>query len=102
VFQSQAWDKPSQLYYAAIPTGSLPASSPIPLATVDAKYLSVKIPVSDADSERAKASWLCHKSQYTPEQIEAMHQMIRASLKGTMYFQPLIAVPNERASLFQD
>src|SRR4051812_31679360 len=102
VFESQAWDKPSQLYYAAIPTGSLPANSPIPLATVDPKYLTVRIPISDADSERAKASWLCHKSQYRPEQIEAMHQMIRASLKGTMYFQPLIAVPKQGSSLFQD
>jgi LmbE family N-acetylglucosaminyl deacetylase len=101
VFQSQAWEKPSQLYYAGIPTGSLPASSPIPLATVAAKYLSVKIPVSEADSERAKAAWLCHKSQYTPEQIESMHQMLKASLKGTMYFHPLVGTPIGRSSLFE-
>jgi LmbE family N-acetylglucosaminyl deacetylase len=102
VFQGRAWDKPSQLYYAGIPTGSLPASSPIPLATVEAKYLSVKVPVSGADSERAKAAWLCHKSQYTPEQIEAMHQLLSGSLGATMYFQPLVGTPTGRSSLFQE
>lgn len=101
VFQSQAWGRPSHLYFAALPTGSLPAGSPMQLATVDPKYLTVKIPVSDADYERAKASWLCHKSQYTPEAIEGMHQLIKASLKGTTYFQPLIAAPREQSSLFE-
>jgi hypothetical protein len=92
---------PSQLYFAAIPTGALPASSPLQLATVDPRYLTVRVPVSDTDYERAKASWLCHKSQYTPETIEAMHQMLKASLKGTAHFQPLIGAPAARSSLFQ-
>ena len=102
VFQSQAWEKPSQLYYAAIPTGSLPPGGPIQIATVDPRYLTVRVPVSEADYEKAKASWLCHKSQYTPETIEGMHQLIKTSQKGTAYFQPFAAVSQERASLFHD
>jgi LmbE family N-acetylglucosaminyl deacetylase len=101
VFASQAWEKPAQLYYAAIPTGSLPAGAPVQLATVDPRYLTVKIPVSEADYAKAKASWLCHKSQYTPETIEGMHQMIKASLKGTTYFQPFSGLTQEASSLFQ-
>lgn len=101
VFVSGAWEKPAQLYYAAIPTGSLPAGAPIQLATVDPRYLTVRIPVSEADYEKAKASWLCHKSQYTPETIEGMHQMIKGSLKGTTYFQPLGVVAKEPSTLFQ-
>jgi len=100
VFQSQTWGKPAQLFYAAIPTGNLPADSPVQLATVDSSFLTVKIPIADADFEKAKASWHCHKSQYTPETIEGMHQLIKASLKGTAYFQPLIAVSKEQHSLF--
>jgi LmbE family N-acetylglucosaminyl deacetylase len=101
VFASQAWEKPTQLYYAAIPTGSLPAGAPIQLATVDPSYLTVKVPVSEADYEKAKASWLCHKSQYTPETIEGMHQMIKGSLKGVTYFQPFSGLTQEASSLFQ-
>jgi LmbE family N-acetylglucosaminyl deacetylase len=101
VFVSGAWEKPAQLYYAAIPTGSLPAGAPIELATVDPRYLTVRIPVSEADYEKAKASWLCHKSQYTPETIEGMHQMIKGALKGTTYFQPFGVVAKEPSTLFQ-
>jgi LmbE family N-acetylglucosaminyl deacetylase len=101
VFASQPWEKPAQLYYAAIPTGSLPSGAPVQLATVDPRYLTVRIPVSEGDYEKAKASWLCHKSQYTPETIEGMHQMIKGSLKGTTYFQPFGIVAKETSTLFQ-
>lgn len=100
VFQSQVWDKPSQLYFGAIPTGNLPADSPMKLATVETKFLTVRIPLSEVDFEKSKSSWLCHKSQYTAETIEAMHQMIKASFKGTAYFQPLVANAKEQDSLF--
>jgi len=100
VFQSQRWEKPAQLFYAAIPTGNLPANSPMQLATVDSSFLSVKVPIAEADYEKARASWHCHESQYTPETVEGMHQLIKASLKGTAYFQPLVTDGKEHQSLF--
>lgn len=100
VFESQGWRKPARLYYPALPTGSLPAGSPMELATVDERYLTVKVPLSEADYEKARTSWLCHKSQYTPEQVDAMHRLIKASLKGSAYFRPLIAEKAPRSSLF--
>ena len=100
VFQSQKWDKPSQLYYSAIPTGKLPANSPMQLATVDSSYLTVKIPITEADGQKANISWHCHKSQYTPETIEGMHQLIKTALGGTAYFQPLVVTGAEKKTLF--
>lgn len=100
VFQTQKWDKPVQLYYSAIPSGNLPANSPMQLATVDSSFLPIKISVSDADYATALASWHCHKSQYTPEIIEGMHQLLKASLKGTAYFMPVAVSTVEKNSLF--
>lgn len=100
VFQSFPWKKPSQLFYGAIPTDQLPEESPFPVATVDSKYLTVKVPVNDADYEKARASLLCHKSQYTPEFAEQLHQLVKNSMKGTVYFQPLMATQEERTTLF--
>jgi LmbE family N-acetylglucosaminyl deacetylase len=100
VFESQAWEKPARLYYPALPAGSLPAGSPMELATVDQRYLTVRVPVSEGDYEKARASWLCHKSQYTQEQVEGMHRLIKASLKGTAYFRPLVPENGSRSSLF--
>jgi LmbE family N-acetylglucosaminyl deacetylase len=91
VFQHEVWTKPSQLYYAAIPTGNMPAESPMQLATVDLSYLTVKISVSDVDYAKAKESWLCHKSQYTPDIIEQLHALTTGASNGTVYFHALKA-----------
>lgn len=97
VFQSKAWGRPSQLYYPALPTGAVPASTPVP--TVDATFLSVRVPISARDSETAKQSWLCHRSQYTPEQIEQMHQMLTGAQAGVVHFQPAIPIKGTSDSL---
>jgi LmbE family N-acetylglucosaminyl deacetylase len=100
VFLSEKWSKPTQLYYAAIPTGNLPSNSPMQLATVDSSFLTIKIPVAEVDYEKALASWNCHKSQYTPETIVGMHQLIKTSLRGTAYFMPATGESENKKTLF--
>jgi LmbE family N-acetylglucosaminyl deacetylase len=97
VFQSRAWERPAQLYYPGLPTGAVPASDPFP--TVDPRFLSTRIAISARDVETAKQAWLCHRSQYTPEQIEQMHGMLFAALAGVAHFQPVIPVKGTSASL---
>lgn len=97
VFQSKDWQRPSQLYYPGLPTGAVPPSNPFP--TVDARFLSTRVPISARDRETAKQAWLCHQSQYTPEQIEQMHQMLGAAQAGVAHFQPLIAIKGTSDSL---
>ena len=96
VFQSQSWVRPAQLYYPAVPTGRVPASNPIPTATVDERFLSVQIKVSPQDYDKARESWHCHRSQYTPEQIEQLRQALVAAEAGTVHFQPAIPVGRGR------
>ena len=66
----------------------MPANNPIPLATVDEQFLTVKVPVAPADYEKSKAGWLCHRTQYTPEQIEQLYQSLVAAQGGIAHFQP--------------
>jgi LmbE family N-acetylglucosaminyl deacetylase len=100
VYESQAWTKPAQLYYSSIPVGNIPKESPMQFAMVDKKYLPVTIAVSDTDYAKSKEAWLCHKSQYTTEMIEGMHQLLKASLQNTMYFQPHNGDTAPRQTLF--
>jgi LmbE family N-acetylglucosaminyl deacetylase len=88
VFFSRQWQRPSQLYYPGLPTGAVPPSEP----TVDPRFLSTRIKISARDTEAAKQAWLCHRSQYTPEQIEQMHGMLFAALAGVAHFQPVIPI----------
>ncbi|MGH8189134.1 MAG: PIG-L deacetylase family protein [Steroidobacteraceae bacterium] len=101
VFQSRQWERPRQLFYPAVPTGKVPANNPFQLATVDPRFLPVRVSVSTQDYEKAKTSWLCHQSQYTAEQIEQMHQSRIDSLAGTTYFQPVVPATRKSDSLFR-
>jgi LmbE family N-acetylglucosaminyl deacetylase len=99
VFQSRTWQRPAQLYYPAVPTGKVPASNAIPLATVDEQFLTVQVPVAAADYEKSKAGWLCHLTQYTPEQIEQLYQSLVGAQGGIAHFQPQIAGKAKKDSL---
>jgi LmbE family N-acetylglucosaminyl deacetylase len=99
VFQSRTWVRPAQLYYPAVPTGKVPANNPIPLATVDERFLAVKVPVTSADYEKSKAGWLCHRTQYTPEQVEQLYQSLVGAQAGVAHFQPQIAGKGKKNSL---
>jgi LmbE family N-acetylglucosaminyl deacetylase len=99
VFQSRKWQRPTQLYYPAVPTGKVPANNPIPLATVDQSFLTVRVPVTQPDLDKSKAGWLCHQSQYTPQQIEQLYQSLVAAQAGIAHFQPQVAGKGKKDSL---
>src|SRR5258706_11801735 len=88
VFASKTWTKTMRLYYPELATGSLPMDIPYPLTTVDPRYLTIKVSASEKDYDKGLASLLCHKSQYTPEFAEKLHQLVRATQKGIAYFRP--------------
>ena len=99
VFQSRKWQRPAQLYYPAVPTSRVPPNNPIPLAPVEDSFLTVRVPVSQADYDKSKAGFLCHASQYTPEQIQQLFQSLAAAQNGIAYFQPAIAGVGRKDSL---
>jgi LmbE family N-acetylglucosaminyl deacetylase len=101
VFQGRHWERPAQLYYSGLPTSSVPASNPIPLATVDPRFLTTRIAVSPADNDKAREAWLCHKSQYTAEQVEQLRQPLLAAQAGAVLFQPLVPGVGKKDSLLR-
>jgi LmbE family N-acetylglucosaminyl deacetylase len=99
VFERRQWLRPAQLYYPGVPTGRLPESHPLTAASVDPRYLSVEIAVTAQDYEKAKHAWLCHQSQYTPDEIEQLHQSLVSTQQGTAYFHPMPATTRKSTSL---
>ena len=87
VYESRKWDKPTQLFYPAIPTGKLPEGSGS-FATVDSTFLTVRVEASEADYEKAFQSLQCHQSQYTPEQMAGMRGTIGNALGRETWFRP--------------
>ena len=54
---------------------------------------------SQADYDKSKAGWLCHRSQYTPEQVEQLYQSLAAAQAGIAHFQPQIVGRGRKDSL---
>jgi LmbE family N-acetylglucosaminyl deacetylase len=91
VFQSRAWQRPAQLYYPALKTPPAGTATSGDSATVDERFLPVRVPVSPADYAKAKTALQCHRSQFTPETMEQLSQGLIAAQAGIAHFQPQIA-----------
>ena len=100
VFQSRRWQRPARLYYPVVPAGRLPASHPLAAAAMDPSFIDAEIAVSPADYAKAKQAWLCHASQYTPEQIEQLHQTMVAAQQGIAHFHVVLPGGGKATSLF--
>jgi LmbE family N-acetylglucosaminyl deacetylase len=99
VFQSRNWSRPAQLYYPALVSPKTPGAKAGDSATVDEQFLPVRIPVTPADYEKAKAALSCHRTQYTPEQMDQLAQGLIAAQAGIAHFQPAIAGKAKKDSL---
>ncbi|RYZ33156.1 MAG: PIG-L family deacetylase, partial [Sphingobacteriales bacterium] len=56
VFAMKRWQKPMNLFYTEVPTGSVPSNT-FYVATVDSSYLNVRVPVSQAHLQKARTAW---------------------------------------------
>lgn len=99
VFQSRRWQQPAQLYYPALKTPPDAAARAGDSATVDESFLTVRVPVTPADYQKGKAALQCHRSQFTPEQMEQLSQGLIAAQAGIAHFQPQIAGKGKKNSL---
>jgi LmbE family N-acetylglucosaminyl deacetylase len=99
VFQSRKWQRPAQLYYPALKAPPDSAARAGDSATVDESFLTVRIPVTPADYEKGKAALQCHRSQFTPEQMEQLSQGLIAAQAGIAHFQPQIPGVGKKDSL---
>jgi LmbE family N-acetylglucosaminyl deacetylase len=99
VFQSRKWQRPAQLYYPALKTPPDSAAGAGDSATVDESFLPVRIAVTPADYEKGKAALRCHRSQFTPEQMEQLSRGLIAAQAGIAHFQPQIAGVGKKDSL---
>ncbi len=77
IYESHNWEKPSVLLQPGIPMQNVPAEVEVPVSVVDQSFLSMEIECSEEDLANAKKAWLCHESQYTPEQVEELWSMLR-------------------------
>jgi LmbE family N-acetylglucosaminyl deacetylase len=92
VFQEDEPGWPRNLYYPGFPrdrAATLPAipGVPPPPLTAD-RYLPVRVPYEERDAQRARESFACHRSQFTPQEQEGLSAVVRHFHAGAVALRP--------------
>ena len=92
VFQEGQPGWPRNLYYPGFPRDraadmpSVPGVPPLPL-TAD-RYLAVRVPYEDGDAQRARESFACHRSQFTPQEQAGLFAVVQHFHAGAVALRP--------------
>jgi len=92
VFQEDEPGWPRNLYYPGFPrdrAATLPAIPGVPpLPLTGERYLTVRVPYEDRDAQRARESFACHRSQFTPPEQEGLFAVVRHFHAGAVALRP--------------
>lgn len=87
----QSGDATPLLYYVGLPKSRVESaagkSSPSPFATVMDDALDTRVAYTAEDAERARKSLACHRSQFTPEDMEMIGGLLQQVHQGRMHLR---------------
>lgn len=78
------------LLYASLPTERLrtaPASRPGVAGMAEA-LLTVRVPFEERDLAAQREEYACHKTQYTPAEMDAVNRYLAHAFNGTVWLRP--------------
>jgi LmbE family N-acetylglucosaminyl deacetylase len=105
VFQEDQPGWPRNLFYPGFPRGraatmpAIPGLSAPPLTAE--RYLTVRVPFEERDAQKARASFACHRSQFTPQEQDALFALVRHFHAGAVTLRPWQGNAQAR-DLFED
>jgi LmbE family N-acetylglucosaminyl deacetylase len=91
------------LFYASLPTerlASAPQSSPRVTGVADA-LLSVRVPFEEQDLVAGRESFACHRTQYTPAEMDAINRTLAHVWNGNAYLRPWNGVVRDSARVLR-
>jgi LmbE family N-acetylglucosaminyl deacetylase len=90
IVQADARYADLDLLYASLPTERLrtaPPAQPTVNGMAEA-LLTVRVPFEDRDLAAGREEFACHKSQYTPTQMDAVNKYLAHAWHGTVWLRP--------------
>jgi len=93
---------PAALYYPSLPAELMKDAPPArPTVTaVPERYLSVAVPFTPADLEAGRREFACHRTQYTPTEMDAINRYLAHGWNGAVRLRPWNGGGERRTSVF--
>jgi LmbE family N-acetylglucosaminyl deacetylase len=82
---------PVALLYPGFPKDRLSKSGEcceLPWSPTDSRFLTVRVPYTSTDLASTRAALACHKSQFRPEEVEALARWTHQVLGGRVWLRP--------------
>ena len=90
IVQADARHATLDLLYASLPTERLrtaPKASPTVNGMAEA-LLTVRVPFEERDLAAGREEFACHRSQYTPAEMDAVNRYLAHAWNGTVWLRP--------------
>lgn len=100
IFASRRWPNNPQLFFSALPTGSITDSSWAQYLTVDSSYLTVRVPLTQNDYAKLRIAFNCHQSQYRERVQQKLPLFLEQTQNHVALFRPFVSVHGIKHSLF--
>lgn len=93
IVQTDGRYRTMQLFHAGLPNERLRAGpkSMAPVNGPDEELLTVRVPAEPQDFAAARESFACHRSQYTPAEMEAINATLTNAWNRSVYLRPVNA-----------
>jgi LmbE family N-acetylglucosaminyl deacetylase len=94
---------PQALYYASLPAERMKDAPPArPTVTpMAARYLPIAVPFAPGDLEAGHRAFACHRSQYTPTEMDAINRYLAHGFDGAIHLRPWYRGGERRTELFE-
>jgi N-acetyl-1-D-myo-inositol-2-amino-2-deoxy-alpha-D-glucopyranoside deacetylase len=83
---------PDRLLYMSFPVGAMRVMNPQrgepPLLVPEAKYFTVRVPFTQRDFDRAQQAMVCHRTQFTEEQVKRLAPFATRAWNGEIRLIP--------------
>ena len=89
IVQSGADGAPSRLLYVGFPKDRISQWHEVePFSAVETRYLTVRVPYSDAEFGRFQKSFSCFKTQFLPQEMRTLPEKLNNLWGGRIYLRP--------------
>ncbi|MGH7446866.1 MAG: PIG-L deacetylase family protein [Longimicrobiales bacterium] len=102
VVQSGGAGIPLALYYASLPAERMTHAPPArpEVTAVPQKHLPVAVSFAAEDFEAARRAFACHRTQYTPAEMNAIMRYLEHGFDGAVHLRPWYTTAERRTDLF--
>jgi LmbE family N-acetylglucosaminyl deacetylase len=102
IVQSAEHHRSIDVLYASLPAERLrtaPAATPT-INGVAEELLTVRVPFENQDLVAGREAFACHRTQYTPTEMQAINQYLAHAWNGNVYLRPWNGTMRDQAKIF--